>query len=78
MSVALITDERFERHDTGPGHPERPERLEHFRKTLTASGLESRCVKLEPQPADDAQLLRVHDAEHPAEVQHLDLVSHVQ
>ena len=64
MAVGLVTDLRFEEHDTGPGHPERPERLGSCRHALSESGLQERCEVLEPQVADDELLLRVHTPDH--------------
>ena len=36
MSVptALVLDRRFEEHDTGPGHPERPDRARIVRERI--------------------------------------------
>ena len=62
--VGLVIDPRFEEHDTGPGHPERPERLQHLRRALDASDLPGRCRRLELEPVDDPMLLRVHGAGH--------------
>jgi acetoin utilization deacetylase AcuC-like enzyme len=64
-------DPCFEEHDTGPGHPERPERLRVIRRTLAESGLAGRCERVEPEPADDRQLARVHE---PAHIQRVDEV----
>jgi acetoin utilization deacetylase AcuC-like enzyme len=51
---------------SAPGHPERPERI-----TRTVSFLKSRHEDWEwrePQPADDAEVLRAHTAEHLARI----------
>jgi len=61
FDVGLVLDRCFERHDTGPGHPERPERLQAVREALEASGLPARCRQIELQAADDALLSAVHD-----------------
>jgi acetoin utilization deacetylase AcuC-like enzyme len=66
--VGLVTDARFERHDTGAGHPEKPERLERCREALTAAGIPDRCRIVDCVRADDAMLRRVHDADHIAHV----------
>ncbi len=60
----LVIDPRFEEHDTGAGHPERPARLERVRERVERSGLEDRCRKVPPAAAADELLLRVHDAGH--------------
>ena len=68
MSTALITHPDFLRHDTGPFHPERPERITSI---LTGLGLDGdvtvaatptglRC--LSPSTADEAAVKAVHDA----------------
>jgi acetoin utilization deacetylase AcuC-like enzyme len=62
--VGLLLDPVFERHDTGPAHPERPERLARLRSVFEARGLAARCVPLPLEAAGDALLLRVHDAAH--------------
>ncbi len=62
--VGLVLDPAFERHDTGPGHPERPARLARLREALGGPRLAGRCRALEPVAADDTMLARVHDPEH--------------
>ncbi len=59
-TTGLILDARFEEHDTGPSHPERPARLESVRRALTDGGLVERCRLLPLVAATDEQLLRVH------------------
>ncbi len=63
-SVGLIVDPRFEEHDTGPSHPERPARLARVRRALDDSGLRRRSVVLQPVAATDEQLCSVHDADY--------------
>lgn len=70
--VGLLLDPRFERHDTGPGHPERPERLQSIRRRFDERGLPGRCLPLTAEPVDDALLRRVHD---PAHVDRVDAAS---
>jgi len=62
--VGLLLDPLFERHDTGPGHVERPARLTHLRQEFERSGLAGRCVRVPLEAADDAHLARVHDLDH--------------
>jgi acetoin utilization deacetylase AcuC-like enzyme len=66
--VGLILDPRFEQHDTGPGHPERPERAARVRSALEDSGLAGRCRRVEPAAAADEVLARVHDSAYIARV----------
>ncbi len=69
MSVAFVYDDRFLTHDTGLGHPERPDRLRaitsHFRET----GLAARLTPLAPQPIDPIALERIHDLSYVGQVQ---------
>src|SRR5688572_14047129 len=60
----LLSDPRFFRHRSSGYHPERPERLEAAQAAIerarTGSGLVFQRV--EPRPATEEELLRVHDA----------------
>lgn len=62
--VGLVADPRFDLHVAGPGHVERPERLVWIRAALNAAGLAARCRLVEPEPALDEDLLRIHTPEH--------------
>jgi len=62
--VGLVSDPCFEDHDTGPGHPERPERLRRIRTAILEAGLAQRCRAVELRSADDALLAAVHDEAH--------------
>ena len=62
--VGLVLDPVFERHDTGPNHPERPARLTSIRTAFERSGLADRCVGVALEGAGDEHLARVHDVEH--------------
>ncbi|MFO7953178.1 histone deacetylase family protein [Thioalkalivibrio sp.] len=55
-------------HDPGPHHPERPARLHAVRNALLDEGLLEGLCLLDPQPATDAQLQRVHTAAHVAHI----------
>ena len=57
MLTGLVDDPLFERHRTGPGHPERPARLGAVRKAL--EGLPLR--RIEPRDATREEILRAHD-----------------
>jgi acetoin utilization deacetylase AcuC-like enzyme len=58
----------FREHDSGTGHPERPQRLEAVRQGLRSSGLGKRLRAVDPRPATEAELLRVHTPAHVARV----------
>ena len=62
--IGLVLDPVFERHDTGRGHPERPERTARIRALLEERGLAAACVRCAPVEADDRMLSRVHDPAH--------------
>jgi len=60
----LVMDPCFEEHLTGPGHPERPERLSHLRAVLERTGIAGRCEQLPVEAASDALIGLVHDEDH--------------
>jgi acetoin utilization deacetylase AcuC-like enzyme len=68
LRVALYDDPLFREHDSGFGHPERPERLDAFRRGLREAGLEEKLRLLVPRSATSAELLRVHTEGHLAHV----------
>jgi acetoin utilization deacetylase AcuC-like enzyme len=51
-------------HSNGPGHPERPERLQAIRAHLEATGLLARMLAIEPAPCPLDLIARVHTREH--------------
>jgi acetoin utilization deacetylase AcuC-like enzyme len=69
LRVGVYDDPVFREHDSGSGHPERPERLDAVRRGIRDSGLEQRVQVLAPRRATREQLLRVHDADHVALVE---------
>jgi acetoin utilization deacetylase AcuC-like enzyme len=71
-SVGLVFDERYLWHDTGtmqPGPPivepyphwESPEAKRRFKSLLDASGLTRSLELLQPRPASDQEILRLHE-----------------
>jgi acetoin utilization deacetylase AcuC-like enzyme len=64
LKVALYDDPLFREHDAGPGHPERPQRLEAVRRGLREAGLEGRLELLTPRAATREDLSRVHAEAH--------------
>ena len=60
MAVLMYADERFLQHDTGPYHPERPDRLTAVIDGLTLHDLDDAVARVRPRPATDAELERVH------------------
>ena len=63
MTVGIVWDDRFLAH-AAPGHVERPERLTAVRAALEQAGLWDRLAPIAARPAEEADLLRVHAAEH--------------
>src|SRR4051794_28376614 len=64
MRVGLYDDPLFREHDSGPGHPERPQRLEALREGIGRAGLEPRLEAIAPRDATREELLRVHTPAH--------------
>ncbi len=64
MATAFISHADFRKHDTGEGHPENARRLSAIDDRLIASGLSDLLRHYDAVEATDAQLLRVHTAEH--------------
>ncbi|HEY8515230.1 MAG TPA: histone deacetylase [Candidatus Binatia bacterium] len=59
MKTAIVIDPRFREHDTGPGHPERPERLLAIEDMLHGwSG--SPLERVEPRVANDDEICAAH------------------
>ncbi len=62
MKTAFTFAEEGLLHDTGPRHPERPDRLRAIRDAFEAAGLKP--PRLEAKRASRDDLLRIHTAEH--------------
>jgi acetoin utilization deacetylase AcuC-like enzyme len=64
MRVGLYDHPAFREHDSGPGHPERPERLDAVRRGIREAGLEPRLRMMTPRRATTEELRAVHTAAH--------------
>ncbi|MCB9913523.1 MAG: histone deacetylase [Planctomycetes bacterium] len=64
MTTGLVSAPVFLEHDTGPGHPERTERLLAVEARLARSGLAQELDRLEARRCPPALLWRVHDRDH--------------
>jgi len=62
--TGLVYDERYLLHETGPGHPERPERLTAILAGLEKAGMLERLVRLEPSPAATEWITLVHTGKY--------------
>lgn len=60
MRVAYVTHPAYVDHETGRGHPERPERLQAVEAGAERAGLGEDLVRVAPQPAPRAAIERVH------------------
>jgi acetoin utilization deacetylase AcuC-like enzyme len=58
--VLLVTHPQFALHDTGPGHPERPERLVAVLEGVAAASVDDAWLAAEPRPATAEEVARVH------------------
>jgi acetoin utilization deacetylase AcuC-like enzyme len=67
MKTGLVLDRRFEDHDTGAGHPERPERIRAIRDLMVQYRRED-LVDVEPRMATPEEIALNHDPEHVARV----------
>jgi acetoin utilization deacetylase AcuC-like enzyme len=63
--TGIVIDPRFQAHDTGPGHPERPERLGVLQAVLEAR---PDVVRIDARPAALEELALAHDEAHIAAV----------
>jgi acetoin utilization deacetylase AcuC-like enzyme len=71
MTTLYVTHAACERHLTGPGHPERPERLRAIHRALTESGLVERMTVLDAPEVDPDLLAAVHHRDYVARVEAL-------
>ena len=63
MPLVIVSSPRFGDHLTPVGHPERSERAQVFDR-VAAAFAETGGVVIEPRPATDGDLARVHTREH--------------
>ena len=61
--VGVVSDARFRAPQPGPGHPERPERLEAIEKVLAREPFVA-LPRISPRAASQEELGRVHSAAH--------------
>jgi len=67
MSTGVVLDERYLAHDTGPGHPERAERITAL---LSAIAPRSDLVRVEPRAGTGDEITLVHAEGHFERVAH--------
>jgi len=59
--TGFVLDDRYRLHDTGPGHPERPERIEVLSRAI---GERAGLRRIAPRPATGDEITLVHDERH--------------
>ena len=62
MKTAFVYHPRYLEHDTGPAHPDRPDRLQAIVEELKRRSLWSRLLHIEPEPAERKWVETVHPA----------------
>jgi acetoin utilization deacetylase AcuC-like enzyme len=60
VTILLETHGCYLEHDTGPGHPERPARLEAVLQGIDDAGVGDALVAVAPRTATEAEIGRVH------------------
>lgn len=68
LPTGVVYDQVYQRHLTGPGHPERPARCEVIINALSEKALEGQLLRLKPHPARKEDMLACHKAEYLATV----------
>ena len=68
MRYGLVLDPVFLEHQVPPEHPERPDRLRAISQRLSADSAFKRAVPVEPTPAAEEAVLRVHTQDHVANI----------
>lgn len=66
--VGFVYGDVYLQHKTGPGHPERPERLSAIVRKLTDCGELRELAAIEPGKAAEEWITSVHSSEHVASV----------
>jgi acetoin utilization deacetylase AcuC-like enzyme len=62
--AAILFDRVYERHTTGPGHPESPERYQAVAQALDSIGSLKEAPKIPPRHATDDEIALCHEAEY--------------
>ena len=62
--TALLSDPIYRKHDTGPGHPEAPARMDVIGRALEDKRFEGRLLRLAPRAATEEEVLACHAREY--------------
>jgi acetoin utilization deacetylase AcuC-like enzyme len=60
IASALLIDPIFKQHDTGPGHPERPERYDALTRAFERAGLTKSLLHVATRPATEDEIALCH------------------
>lgn len=63
-NTGIIYHPDYLKHETGPGHPESPERLVSIMDRLEETGLLKSLALIEPKPAKEDDILLIHSKDH--------------
>lgn len=69
MELRLYHDPRCLLHENGPGHPERPERVESIVRRVESNAFHVTPTIVAPSPADRREIERVHDSSYVDDVE---------
>ena len=59
-NTALLADPVYKQHDTGPGHPERPERYDAVTQALSQAGFMKSLGRIESRAASEDEIAACH------------------
>lgn len=62
--TGLLSDQRYRNHDTGPNHPERPERLDVIVSSLRTMETYTELVPIAPRLVKDRWILKAHSGNY--------------
>ncbi|MEM7233937.1 MAG: histone deacetylase [Planctomycetota bacterium] len=65
--TALVSDELFTKHDTGPSHPERPARMKAVADALARAKLTSRLPAIRPRAVTEKEIHACHQPDYVAQ-----------
>jgi acetoin utilization deacetylase AcuC-like enzyme len=66
--TALLADPIYKQHDTGPGHPERPERYDAVVRALEQAGFMASLPRIHPRDAAEDEIAACHSRAYINEV----------
>lgn len=67
--VGFYSHDHYLKHETGPGHPERPERLQHLTQHLKKTDVFAELTHLSPDPCDINHIKQVHPGNYVESIQ---------